>query len=111
MLYLYFIKQTQTVMKDFRVELIEAAAKQGVELRESEIEHLFNVADCVRENRLISFRIDALRRAGYEVTQKPMHTGHGLVLCMRRMHDDSLRIRVSANWGGKQCNYAYCVHI
>ena len=98
-------------MKDFRVELIEAASAQGVELKENEIEHLFNVADCVRDNRLVSFRIDALRRAGYEVTQKPMHTGYGRVLCMRRMRDNSLRVRVSANWGGKQANYAYCVHI
>ena len=98
-------------MKDFRVDLENAAAAQGVVLSENEIEQLFDVATCVRENRLVSFRIDALRRAGYEVTQKPMHTGYGRVLCMKRMHDKSLRVRVSANWGGKQSNYAYCVHI
>ena len=98
-------------MKDFRVELENAAAAQGVELSENEIEQLFDIANCVRENRLVSFRIDALRRIGYEVTQKPMHTGYGVVLCMRHMRDSSIRVRVSANWGGKQCNYAYCVHI
>lgn len=98
-------------MNDFRVELENAAAAQGVELSENEIEKLFQIAAIVRDNKSLFWRIDTLRHAGFEVTQNPMHTGHGLVLCMRRMSDKSLRVRVSANWGGKQCNYAYCVHI
>ncbi len=89
----------------------KAASEQGVTLTNAEIAQLFKVNDIVKSNWRVSERIDALRGAGYEVTQKPMHTGHGLVLCMRRMSDKSLRVRVSANWGGKQCNYAYCVHI
>jgi len=89
----------------------KAASAQQVALTVEEIAQLFKVNDIVEANWLIATRLDALRRAGYEVTQKPMHTGHGLVLCMRRMSDKSLRVRVSANWGGKQCNYAYCVHI
>ena len=110
MLYLYFIKQTQTVMITLK-KIQKAANEQGVTLTVEEIAQLFKVNDVVEANWLIATRLDALRRAGYEVTQKPMHTGHGLVLCMRRMHDGSLRVRVSANWGGKQANYAYCVHI
>lgn len=89
----------------------EAAKDQQVELHVEEIAQLFKINDIVKSNWRVSERIDALRRAGYEVTQKPMHTGYGQVLCMKRMRDNSLRVRVSANWGGKQANYAYCVHI
>lgn len=89
----------------------EAASEQQVKLTVEEIAKLFKVNDIVKSNWRLSGRIDALHRAGYEVTQKPMHTGYGRVLCMRRMRDNSLRVRVSANWGGKQANYAYCVHI
>lgn len=89
----------------------KAASEQGVTLTNEEIAQLFKVNDMVEANWRVSARIDALRRAGYEVTQKPMHTGYGLVLCMKRMREGSLRVRVSANWGGKQSNYAYCIHI
>ena len=89
----------------------KAASEQGVTLTNDEIAQLYKINDLVEANWLIATRLDALLRAGYEVTQKPMHTGYGLVLCMRRMRDNSLRVRVSANWGGKQANYAYCVHI
>ena len=89
----------------------KAASEQQVTLTVEEIAQLFKVNDIVKSNWHLSGRIDALRRAGYEVTKKPMHTGYGQVLCMRRMRDNSLRVRVSANWGGKQANYAYCVHI
>lgn len=94
-------------------EIQKAASDQQVTLTVEEIAQLFKVNDIVKSQLYwrVSKRIEALRRAGYEVTQKPMHTGYGVVLCMRRMHDGSLRVRVSANWGGKQTNYAYCVHI
>jgi len=98
-------------MTDFRVELENAASQQGVTLRESEIEHLFEIAGIVRDNRLLNFRIDLLKRAGYGVAQKPMHTGFGPVCCMKRMQNGNLRVRVSANWGAKQANYAWCVEI
>ena len=101
----------QETMKDFRVELLNAAAQQGVTLSEQEIEHLFNIADIVRDNKRLIWRSSAFKRAGYEVAQKPMHTGFGKVLCMKRMKNGALRVRVSANWGGKQCNYAWCVEI
>ena len=89
----------------------KAANEQHVTLTVEEIAQIFKVNDVVEANWQIATRIDALRRAAYEVTQRPMRTGHGIVLCMRRMRDNSLRVRVSANWGGKQANYAYCVHI
>ena len=98
-------------MKDLRVELENAAAAQGITLAEKEIEKLFEIAAIVRDNKSLFWRIDTLRHAGFEVTQKPMHTGYGLVLCMKRMRNKALRVRISGNWGGKQCNYAYCVHI
>ena len=98
-------------MKDFRVELENVATKQGVTLSEQEIEHLFNIADVVKANKLLNFRIPLLQRAGYSVIEAPMHTGFGRVLCMKRMKNGALRIRVSANWTCGHGNYAKCVEI
>lgn len=67
------------------------------------------IAIC-NQNRLLSDRFAELERAGYYVSERPMPTGGGIGN-VRKMHDGTYRIRVSANWGGKHGNYAYCVHI
>ena len=62
------------------------------------------------QNWLLSDRFKALERAGYYASQRPMPTGGG-VGNIREMSDGTFRVRVSANWGGKHGNYAYCVQI
>ena len=89
----------------------EAAKLQGVTLSVEEIKHIFILSDLVEGNRKLQNRVAAMKVAGYGVAQKPMHTGYGLVCCMKRMKSGALRVRVSANWGAKRANYAWCVEI
>ena len=89
----------------------EAAKLQSVTLSVEEIKHIFVLSDLAKINHRLVDRLAAMKVAGYGVAQRPMHTGFGIVLCMKRMKNGNLRVRVSANWGGKQCNYAWCVEI
>lgn len=61
--------------------------------------------------RKISDRIKSLENAGLYVSERPMCTGSGVGRCYKYMKNGNLRIRVSANWGGKYGNYALCVEI
>lgn len=67
------------------------------------------IAIC-KQNRLLSDRFKALECAGYYASQRPMSTGGGIGN-VKEMRDGTLRVRVSANWGGRNGNYAYCVQI
>ena len=89
----------------------EAAKLQGVTLSVEEIKHIFILSDLVEGNRKLQNRVAAMKVAGYRVAQKPMHTGYGRTLCMKRMQNGNLRIRVSANWTCGHGNYANCVEV
>ena len=62
-------------------------------------------------NKLLPNLRTALEKAGLYVCQRPMKTGFGIAKCYKQMKNGKLRIRVSANWGGKYGNYAICVEI
>lgn len=61
--------------------------------------------------RLRTDRYKALSNAGLYVSERPMRTGDGVGTCYKVMRNGAIRVRVSANWGGKFGNYADCVQI
>ena len=89
---------------------IENAELQGVKIDKQTAIKLLRIEN-ICSIRKVSDRINALENAGLYVTQNPMNTGNGVVNCIKQMSNGNIRVRVSANWGGKKGNYSLCVHI
>lgn len=70
---------------------------------------LIEIKNICSSNRFLSDRFKALSEAGFTVSEFPMPTGGGLGYC--KQMKNRIRVRVSANWGGRKGNYANCVHI
>lgn len=89
---------------------IREAKERGIEMSEKQAMNLLEIIEICKNNRLIKDRFRELSKAGYYVDEYPMITGGGIGN-YKKMKNGSIRVRVSANWGGRYGNYADCVHV
>ena len=92
-------------------EIKSISKDQGIKLSPHQLAQLIEINSICERNRLCQLRFESLSRFGFSVTENPMGTGFGVGLCIRKMANGSIRVRVSANWSGGFANYANCVHI
>ena len=97
-------------MKKEVKQKIKEAKENGIEMNEKQATKLVEIIEICKNNRLIKNRFKELSKSGYYINECPMVTGGGICNYIQ-MKTGSIRVRISANWGGKYGNYANCVHI
>ena len=87
------------------MELIEIET-----LTSKQQETIQKIKEICANNRLLSDRINALRKSGFGVYSAPVLNGGGIGAAIK-MHSGQIRIRISSVWGAKYGNYALVVSI
>lgn len=95
---------------DFINKIADVKRQTGKEINTITAVKLLSI-ERICSTRKMHERVRKLEDAGFYVAEKRMRTGDGVGTCYKLMKTGDLRIRVSANWGGKFGNYALCVHV
>ena len=92
-------------------DVIKDVKEQDVKITKQEGRKIIRIENMCFCNHFLTNRANVLTGAGLHIVEAPMKTGSGVGRCVKRMANGNLRVRVSANWGGKYGNYANVVHI